>query len=359
MTKSIVVYRELYLPHSETFIYEQITHLHRYKPYVLCRHKISESTQFPYPHVYCIQNISNLKTQILRKKVKLIYARFGMGGVQMLPVKMKLKLPMLTSFHGTDVSRQITLQTKYRKILPHLFKRGEAFTVVSQDMKNKLIELGCPMKKIHVIKSGIDLNKFHYEPKLELDPSGARILSVGRLIEKKGMAELISAFSRVASFLPRAKLVIVGDGKERESLERQIDLLGMKEQVELKGRLSHPAVKKEMERCDLFVLASRTGSDGNVEGIPNVIMEAMAIGRPVVTTRHAGIPELVEHNQTGYLVQEGDSLALAEMILYGLYDLDRRQQLLNAARKKVEEEHDVVKQIQKLERLMDKIIKKA
>lgn len=352
----VVVYRERYLPHSETFIYEQLIHMKRYKPYVLCRSKLPSMKDFPYPHVYRMKDIPNLSRQLQRLKAKCIYARFGTGGVRMLPLKAKTKLPLLTSFHGSDVSRQLQIKPYYRRYLPLLFKQGDAFTVVCEYMRNKLIHLGCSSEKIHIIKSGIDLHKFPYLPPSKPPLDEVRILSVGRLTEKKGMLDLIRAFQLVLSIIPDAKLVIVGEGEDRDKIEKLIQQLGLGSHIQLKGRLPHSQVQEEMARCDLLVMASRTASDGNEEGIPNVVMEAMATGRVVIATEHAGIPELVDHHQTGFLVRQGDPDALAGMIVYVLKHVEDWQPIVAHARKKVEQEHDVVKQSEKLEKRLDQMI---
>jgi glycosyltransferase involved in cell wall biosynthesis len=108
--------------------------------------------------------------------------------------------------------------------------------------------------------------------------------------------------------------------------------------------------------CDLFCIASLTGSDGNVEGIPNVIMEAMAMGRVVVSTEHAGIPELVIHGETGLLVPEQDVVALSDMLIHAIEHQSKWSLLAENGRRKVEQEHDIHRQIQKLEKLFTNLI---
>lgn len=352
----VIVYRERYLPHSETFIYEQLIHMRKYKPYVLCRSRLPSEKNFPHRHVYEFENIPKLYRQIKRLKPKCIYARFGTGGVRMLPLKTQTKLPLLTSFHGSDVSRQLQIKPHYRKALPLLFQRGEAFTVVCEYMRKKLVSLGCSPSKIHTIKSGIDLNKFPFLPSPSIDHHHIRLLTVGRFTEKKGMLDCIRAFQLVLSEIPGARLTMVGDGEERHRMEQLIDELGLRSQIELKGRLSHRQVQEELTSCDLFVLASKTASDHNEEGIPNVVMEAMATGKIVVATEHAGIPELVHHLQTGFLVREGDPSALSHMILYAIKQREEWPDILANARKTVEKEHNVAQQSKKLEKLIDELV---
>jgi colanic acid/amylovoran biosynthesis glycosyltransferase len=357
MTSRIAIYREKYLPASETFIYEQIKHLDKYRPYVLCKQRTDDALKrFPYRHVYRLREMGGQLKRLDKMGIRLIYARFGMGGVKMLPYKKMNRLPLLTSFHGSDVSRQCKKNAYYRRMLPKLFLQGEKFTVVCRYMRKKLVNLGCPKRKIVVLKSGLDLEKFPYQPKTAIDEKKLRILSVGRLTEKKGMDDLIIAFSEVVKKYPDATLVIVGDGEERGSLEKLIGKLGLEKKVDLLGRVEHAQVQEEMEKCDIFSIASRTAADGNEEGIPNVIMEAMATGRVVVSTEHAGIPELIEHKQTGYLVPEKDPEKLGEMLLYALNHQDDWRKIVDQGRQKVEEEHDIKKQIAKLEALIREML---
>lgn len=357
MNIPIVIYRKQYLPISETFIYEQITHLKHYKPYVLCQNKMDDAQYFPYRHIYRLRDIKNIAWKVRRKGVRLIYARFGPGGVDMLPLKQASRLPLLTSFHGSDVSRQLKKNPRYRMALPRLFQLGDGFTVVCKHMKDRLVELGCPEEKIKIVKSGIDLTKFPYEPKIfPDDKEHIQILSIGRLTEKKGMSDLITAFSRVLQGYPKAKLSIIGEGEDRQRLEELIKQLQLEDKVVLKGQLDHGTIQKELQRSDMFALASCKAADGNEEGIPNVIMEAMAAGRIVVATDHAGIPELVEHGKTGYLVPEKQPDALAQGILNALKQAEAWQVILREARNKVKMEHDIEKQIGKLEEWMGRII---
>ncbi|MEH7380629.1 glycosyltransferase [Bacillus sp. JJ1533] len=354
--KNIFMYRESYLPISETFIYEQIRNMAQYCPHVFYRKLLDESTLFPFSNLYPYQDLKTTIEHFHNHDIRLIYARFGRGGVQMLPLKQETNLPMVTSFHGADVSKQLVKRKGYADSLPELFQKGDMFTVVSEHMRTRLITLGCPSHKITVLKSGIELGKFPFQPKISANKDEIRLLSVGRLTEKKGMNILIKAFAQIAEKYPNSKLTIVGEGQERKKLETLIKKNQLHDRVELLGKRSHPEVKKHLMDCDLFCIASHTGSDGDLEGIPNVIMEAMALGRVVVSTEHAGIPELVIHGETGYLVPEKDVVALSDMLIHAIEHQSEWSQLAENGRRKVEQEHDIHKQIQKLEQLFTNLI---
>lgn len=355
-TKNIFMYREIYLPISETFIYEQMSNMTEYCPHVFYRDLLDESTLFPFSNLYPYRDIETTIQHFHHNNIRLIYARFGTGGVEMLPLKQETNLPLLTSFHGTDVSRQLVRIINYAEKLQDLFLKGDMFTVVCEHMRNRLINLGCPSHKIVVLKSGIDLGKFPFHPKVSANKDEIRLLSVGRLIEKKGMNILIQGFAQIAEKYPKSELTILGDGQERENLESLIEKLHLHGRVKLEGKMSHLEVKEHVMNCDLFCIASLTASDGNEEGIPNVIMEALATGRVVVSTAHAGIPELIRHGETGYLVPEKDVDALSAMLIYAIEHQSEWSQLAENGRRKVEQEHDIQKQIRKLEQLFTNLI---
>lgn len=354
----VLVYRRRYLPLSETFIYGQLIGLRRVEPVVLTRKKPCNLRHFPFEPIYVRRNLKGLERWLRRKRIKCLHARFGHAGLDLLPVARRTGLPLITSFHGTDASKYANLPS-YRRAYRKLFRHGAAFTAVSLDMKHKLISLGCPEEKITLVRSGINLDKFPLVPPAPVEDGGYRFLSVGRLVEKKGMDVLIRAFRRVSALHPRATLTIVGDGEMRARLKHLIRKWRLNESVTLTGALPHDEVRQHLERCHVFALACKTAEDGNQEGIPNVLMEAMATGRPVISTRHAGIPELVEPHRTGYLAPEGDADLLAEAMLQAIGEEQRWPDLVDAARRRVEEQHDLARQCRILEDLYLRVMGEA
>ena len=354
----VLVYRRKFLPKSETFIYEQLIGHRQVKTMVLTRQRPFNRKQFPYSPVYVRKRMTGLSTWLRRKKIKCLHARFGPAGLEMLPYARKTKLPLITSFHGFDATKRVRENPVYRRALKRLFRRGKAFTVVSNHMKKRLIRLGCPARKITLVRSGIDLRKFPMLPVQPVENGEFRLLSVGRLTEKKGMDTLIKAFSRVHKSHPGAKLIIVGEGDQKKKLKRLVKKYSLGKRVVFKGALPHREVQHELARCHLFVIACKTARNGDQEGIPNVLMEAMASGRPVISTYHSGIPELVENKQTGYLVPERSPTKLAKMISHVLSQRNEWVEIVSRARAKVEKNHDINKQRAKLEELYLRVMKK-
>jgi glycosyltransferase involved in cell wall biosynthesis len=354
----VLVYRRKFLPRSETFIYEQLLGHNHVKPIVLTRQRPFNRKQFPYSPVYVRKHMAGLSTWLRRKKVKCLHARFGPAGLELLPYARKTKLPLITSFHGFDATKRVKGNPGYRRALKRLFRRGKAFTVVSTHMKKRLVRLGCPSKKITLVRSGIDLQKFPMQPAKPVSNGEYRILSVGRLTEKKGMDTLVKAFASVRKSHPRAKLIIVGEGEEKRKLRRLINKYKLGGHVVLKGALPHHEVQRELARCHLFAIACKTARNGDQEGIPNVLMEAMATGRPVISTYHSGIPELVEHKETGYLVPERSPSKMGRMINRVLNSREEWPEVVARARAKVERNHNIDKQRAKLEELYLRVMKK-
>lgn len=354
MTK-VAVIRTKYLPVSETFIYSELVHLRRTKP-ILCTKKVTNLAKFPFKPIFRYKNANDLIGILKKQNAKLIHARFGVSEPELLEVKKKLGIPMITSFHGFDLPSNKVIYKQYGKNLKQLFRQGDAFTANSDNHRQILIRYGCPPEKVYTHYSGIDTNKFVYK-KREVPAEGKiRILSIGRLVEKKGMRYLIEAFREVHQKYPNARLRIVGDGGLLEELKRLVHSLRLDGKVKFLGALSHDQVLKEIQSAHLFALASITSKTGDQEGIPNVLKEAMACGLPVVSTRHAGIPELVQHRKSGLLVSERDVHALAKALKKLVDNPNKWVKMGRAGRKIVEKHFDLNKQIKHLEQLYSKVL---
>jgi colanic acid/amylovoran biosynthesis glycosyltransferase len=224
-------------------------------------------------------------------------------------------------------------------------------------MKRDLIAIGCPGEKTRVHHSGIDLSQFPFQERLPPAPSErVRILLVGRLIEKKGIPDAVAAVAEVRRSHPNIQLRIVGDGPMRDEIAREIAARDAGDSILLLGPKCHAEVAGEMAAAHLFILPCRTASDGDKEGIPNAIMEAMASGLPVLSTRHAGIPECVEHDVSGLLVNEGDTAALADCLGRLLDHPDRWPALARAGRARIETEFNRDVQARKLLTIYEEVV---
>ncbi|RFU61296.1 glycosyltransferase [Peribacillus glennii] len=353
----VAVVRGWYLPISETFIYSELVNVKSVSPIVCCK-KIMNLEHFPFEPIHQYKDNDELMHILRTQKISLIHARFGVTGADLLEVKKVLGIPMLTSFHGFDLPTNLKSMQRYGNRLEPLFEHGDAFTVTSVNMKNILVKYGCSPEKIFVHHSGINVGKFSYKKRSVPENGIITVLSVGRLIEKKGMEYLIEAVHQVHQEYPGIRLRIAGDGKLRRTLEKQVERLLLGEVVEFLGEVTHQAVAEEMEKAQLFALASTTDNVGNQEGIPNVLKEAMACGLPVLSTNHAGIPELVVDGKSGLLVPERDSAALAERLLHFIQHPEDWERFGTHGRETVEQFFNIERQIENLEAIYSSLLSK-
>ncbi len=193
--------------------------------------------------------------------------------------------------------------------------------------------------KLHLVYHGIDPSQF--KPSDQPPSSPPLILSVGRLVEKKGFAYLLQAASILQSRGAEFRLVIVGDGPMRPDLVRMAAGLQLRERVEFVGALTQRELRGLYQQADLFALASVVVADGDRDGLPNVLLEALAMGIPTVASDISAIPELIEHQKTGLLAEPGDARDLADKLEMALYDEQLRGRVALLGRQKVEKYFDV------------------
>jgi glycosyltransferase involved in cell wall biosynthesis len=199
---------------------------------------------------------------------------------------------------------------------------------------------GAGAERIRVIYQGIDTGEWRVPPLPPRKDGPARILSVGALREKKGHEVLLGALSRLAAEGEAFRAVIVGEGPRRRALEALVGRLSLGSRVELAGAEEPDRIRDRMAGSDLFVLACRRARNGDVDGIPVSLMEAMAAGVPVVSTRLSGIPELVTDGEEGRLAPPGDAIALSDRIREALFRPAESAEMARRARAKVERQHE-------------------
>lgn len=392
--QTVVIYRDQLLPYSETFIPAQVENYLAYQgvyvgssclpdpppslPGDRCL-TLDAQTSLPgvwktiykllgYPHPQWLGQIETLSPQ-------LIHAHFGLDGVLALPLAKTLKLPLIVTFHGyyattipddsfkePDLFHWLDYFNKrgrffrhlYFRRRQHLFQKANCVIAVSKHIRQALIHKGCPPEKIHVHYIGIDVEQFQPDLSIQRRPY---VLFVGRLVEKKGCEYLIQAMAQVQSALPEVELVIIGDGKLRRKLEAlAADTLT---HYRFEGRQPPETVKQWMAQAQVFVAPSVTTAQGETEGLPIVILEAMAMGLPVVASKHAGIPEAVLHGETGFLAAERDCSGLSRAILNLFQDKTFWQRFSRAGRQRVEAVFDIRANTQALEVLYTQVLAKS
>jgi len=251
-----------------------------------------------------------------KKPYDIIHCHFGPNGILGVTLKEMgvFEGKVVTVFHGYDISSY--LRKHGHAVYKSLFMRGDMFLPVSERWKNRLIELGCREQKIVVHRMGIDTSKFCYLPRKQGKDGKVRLLTIARLIEKKGVQYAVQAVADVLKRYSNIEYNIVGDGPVKNTLEDLIKGLNIGNNVKLLGWRQQEEIIELMKNTDILIAPSVVSEDGDEEGIPVVLMEALAQGMPVLSTQHSGIPELVQDGESGFLVPERNVNALAEKLAY-------------------------------------------
>jgi colanic acid/amylovoran biosynthesis glycosyltransferase len=229
-----------------------------------------------------------------------------------------------------------------------------AFAVtISEFNRNFLVHRGAELKKIHVVHCGVDARSFapikERQPRKEGTP--IRIGSLGRLVEKKGFDLLVDACRLLRLQEVPFVLELVGDGPMRQELTMKTYLKGMVKDVKFLGVMDHARVAEWIRGLDLFVLACRKDRQGDMDGIPVALMEAMISGVPVVSNRVSGIPELIADKMTGWLAARADAEAFADAMQAAIQDMGPASRIIANAEAKVRKEFDLAKNVMTLAKL--------
>ncbi len=266
-------------------------------------------------------------------------AHFGPAGVTAAKLRELglLRGKIATVFHGVDVSHREILN-HYTPEYQQLFNRGDLMLPISDLWASRLQQMGCPAQKIAVSRMGVNMEKFSLRP-LKTPGQPLKMISVARLTEKKGLHVAIEACRLLRERGVDFRYHILGIGPWERRLRTMIEQFQLEDVVMMPGFKPNHEVKAMLDEADLFLLPSVTGADGDMEGIPVALMEAMAVGIPVVSTQHSGIPELIEANRSGWLVPEYDASALADRLAQ-FADVEPQElgAMLRRAREKVENE---------------------
>jgi glycosyltransferase involved in cell wall biosynthesis len=292
----------------------------------------------------------------------LIHAQFGPMGVIMEPIATVCDIPLVVSFHGYDVS-VLPKQTRWRRMYRDLFQKGNRFHAVSNYIAERISQLGAQKKDIHVIHNGIRLTTFLNADRMKHKQNDCvQCLHVGRLVEKKAPVHLVKSFRLAQERVPegiRLTLKIAGDGPMREATEAEINTQRLKEDVDLIGQIPHDSVPELMHESDIYTQHCLTASDGDKEGMGITFAEASAIGLPVVATRHNGIPDVVKHGETGFLVPERDVDEMADRITELARDPQLRNQFGEAGRRHIMQNFRLDQQVAKMKQLYQSILSTA
>ncbi|MBN1416363.1 MAG: glycosyltransferase [Bacteroidales bacterium] len=285
-----------------------------------------------------------------RNVFDIIFCHFGPCGKIALNLRQQglISGKLVVVFHAMDLTTYI--QTFGKNIYREMFEEGDIFMPITNYAKSKLINLGCPANKIIIHHMGVDCSRFILRQRSLKQNEPLNIVSIGRLVEKKGFEYGIRAIAKLIKLGYKLSYMIIGDGELRINLEQLARKLGIEANIHFTGWQTQEQILKILEGAHIMIAPSITAANGEEEGLPVVLMEALAVGLPVISTKHAGIPELIENGKNGFLIPERDSDALAEKISI-LYDNQKlRNEFSYKGRIKIEQDFDV-------EKLNDQIVK--
>jgi len=249
-----------------------------------------------------------------KSRYDIILCFFGPSGLRGLELrKLGLDGKLVTTFGGFDLGS--FCEARGDDAYDALFREGDLFLPVCDFFKKKLVALGCDESKVVVHRDGIDVTRFGRMMERSPGDGKIRLIVVSRLVEKKGVKYIIEAFANAVRKRANLALDIIGDGRERQSLQKLIDRLDVRDAVTLHGLKESTEVIGVLHRSDIAINASVVASDGDIDGIPNSLKEAMAAGLPVIASSIAGIPELVQDGVSGFLVSQADVPALTDRII--------------------------------------------
>lgn len=352
-----------FLPDSQVFIYEQLRQYRRWQADVFAWRRFNLG-RFAFPRVhraelaYVVRGRSRRFSRVFaEQRFSLVHAHFGPAGAYARRYAAVARLPLLVTFHGYDVPllssarRFLPLHLPYAVAGPAMLREMRLGICASTELCDLLIQLGVDPARLRVHRLGIDLERFAFSA----ERPAHEVLMVGRLVEKKGFEYGLRAFARVLSRGVGARLTIVGDGERRGALERLARELGVADQVAFVGSQTNEAVSRRMAAARVLLAPSVVARDGNRESGLIVVKEASASGTVPIATRHGGIPDSIDDEQTGFLVEERDVEHLAHRLERLLLDEPLRVRLAHAGRAKMEREFDNEKLVAELEAIYDEV----
>ena len=243
------------------------------------------------------------------------------------------------SFSFTAHAKDIYAAPPSPEVWRRLVRHADFVATVSDANRAHLVEqLGARLgRKVVRLYNGVDLESIRpIEAKVDGNRDGLplRLLCVARLVPKKGLGTLLRAAALLRDRDLAFACTIVGDGPEAPALREQVERLGLDDRVQLAGALPHEAVVQRLHETDVFALPCRVGEDGDRDALPTVLLEAMAAGLPCVSTPVGGIPEIIEHGRTGYLVPSDDPERLARTLAGLARDRTERERLGSEGRRR-------------------------
>jgi colanic acid/amylovoran biosynthesis glycosyltransferase len=360
--------RESFLPITENWIYPQITRVPGVETAVLCQ-ALDNTAEFPLDNRPVFlksrpspegnplismagERLAAAKAHLWRPS--LLHAHFGTEGFAALDLKRLLGIPLLTTFYGYDAWTLPRSEPVWIERFKELFGQGDVFLVEGPALRQRLVDIGCPIEKIKIRTLGVDIAEISFHKK---DFSGRlKVLMVGRFVEKKGLVDGLRGCANAIKAGTELEVTIVGDSmgdpaseQIKEALRSIAQLDEISPHVNLTGFLPHHQVRALLSQHDILLCPSKHSGYGDAEGgAPFILTEAQAAGVLCIGTRHCDIPEQIVDDVTGFLFPEGEVEQLAGILRKLSIQRDRLPALTLAARTLVEENYNLSKQLDAL-----------
>ena len=293
-----------------------------------------------------VQETRILKS-LKKNKIDVVLAEYGTHAHFILPYIRKTGLPLVVHFHGYDASVKSVIEkcNNYKDI----FKYASKVIAVSRKMEEMLLEIGCPPEKLIY-------NVYGPQPEfLEVEPthSKKRFIAIGRFTDKKAPYYTVLAFKKAIRNHPDAKLVMAGDGELLNTCKNLVRHLNIESQVEFPGIITPERYRELLSESLSFAQHSITAENGDMEGTPLAILEASAAGIPVISTKHAGIPDVILNEETGLLSDEHDVDAMATNMVAILEQAGLAKELGRAGKEHIKINFSMKRHIESLQIILE------
>ncbi|MEO0981722.1 MAG: glycosyltransferase [Pseudomonadota bacterium] len=301
-----------------------------------------------------------LQAQMLKRRAPydVVHAQFGdlgLAALRQIELGALSTRKLVVHFRGYDLGQFVRKHGE--DVYEAVFARADHMLTNCEHFRRKIISLGGPAERVSVIGSGVDTDLFPFVERMQNGEAGEiRIAAVGRLIEKKGFEYALRAVAGLSQAGRNVRFELAGDGPLRAELAALAAELGVAADTVFHGQATQPQVAELLARADLFIAPSVTASNGDEDAAINTLKEAMLSGLPVVSTRHGGIPELVEHGVSGYLAPERDAAALKACLERLLAERDRWLEMGRAGRARVLDAYDRRRVNERIEALYRRLL---
>jgi glycosyltransferase involved in cell wall biosynthesis len=291
-----------------------------------------------------------IKKSFRKNNIQVCLAHYGPTGDSMYKICNDLNIPLIIHFHGFDATTHDVLD-RYENY-NFLFKNATCIIAVSRAMEQQLLSIGCPRNKL--VYNTYGPNDYF----TELNPSlhSRTLLGIGRFTDKKAPYYTIFAFSKILKEIPDAKLILAGNGSLWNTCKNLVRYLNLEHAVSFPGVLTPEEFRREILAARAFVQHSIKAENGDCEGTPVAILEASAAGLPVISTKHAGIPDVIINGETGILVEEHDVKGMANAMRTLLLDESLAKRMGQSGKRNISKNFSMKHHIDNLNRIIRSVI---